>query len=75
MKKASEDLNNNQKEKAKPKQKNAAQKMKQMGMQMMEGMAGSQKEQMEEDIKMMRQILDNLLAFSFKQTSYLSPNV
>jgi hypothetical protein len=42
MKKASDDLNKNQKEKAKPKQKSAAQKMKQMRMQMMEGMAGSQ---------------------------------
>ncbi|WP_333693543.1 hypothetical protein [Flavobacterium sp.] len=72
MKKASEDLNKNQKENAKPKQKNAAQKMKQMGMQMMEGMAGSQKEQMEEDIKMMRQILDNLLAFSFKQEEVMN---
>ncbi|MCB0442968.1 MAG: hypothetical protein KDC50_02860, partial [Flavobacterium sp.] len=41
--------------------------MKQMSMQMQAGMAGGQMEQMEEDIKMLRQILDNLLAFSFSQ--------
>ena len=67
MEKASEELQKEQKDKAKPKQKSAAQKMKQMSMQMQEGMAGAEMEQMEEDVKMMRQILDNLLAFSFSQ--------
>jgi hypothetical protein len=41
--------------------------MKQMSQQMMESMAGGEMEQLEEDVKMMRQILDNLLAFSFSQ--------
>ncbi|RAR49660.1 coiled-coil domain-containing protein [Flavobacterium lacus] len=67
MEKASDELNKDKKDKAKPKQKSAAQKMKQMSMQMQQAMAGAEMEQMEEDIKMMRQILDNLLAFSFSQ--------
>jgi hypothetical protein len=67
MKKASVELQKEQKDKAKPKQKSAAQKMKQMSMQMQQGMAGAEMEQMEEDVKMLRQILDNLLAFSFSQ--------
>nr|WP_322624893.1 DUF4175 family protein [uncultured Flavobacterium sp.] len=54
-------------EKAKPKQKSAANKMKQMGSQMQSSMQGSAQEQMEEDVKMLRQILDNLLAYSFSQ--------
>ncbi|RXR33653.1 hypothetical protein EQG68_05360 [Flavobacterium piscinae] len=67
MQKASDELLKDQKEKAKPKQKSAAQKMKQMSQQMAQSMAGGDMEQLEEDVKMMRQILDNLLAFSFSQ--------
>jgi len=70
MQKASEELKKEQKDskqKAKPKQKSAGQKMKEMGGQMMEMMAGGDMEQMEEDVKMLRQILDNLLAYSFSQ--------
>jgi len=55
------------KDKAKPKQKSAAQKMKQMGEKMAMEMDGGEMEQMEEDVKMLRQILDNLLAYSFSQ--------
>ena len=69
-----EDLNNakdqlqkNQKEKAKPKQKSASKKMKQMSQKMQEQMASGEMEQMEEDVEMLRQILDNLLAYSFSQ--------
>jgi hypothetical protein len=69
-----EDLNNakdqlqkNQKEKAKQKQKSASKKMKQMSQKMQEQMASGEKEQMEEDVEMLRQILDNLLAYSFSQ--------
>jgi len=53
--------------KAKPKQKSAADKMKQMGQQMQMDMAGGESEQLEEDVKTLRQILDNLLAYSFSQ--------
>ncbi|MSP85696.1 MAG: hypothetical protein EXR18_07735 [Flavobacteriaceae bacterium] len=67
LKKASDELQKDKKDKAKPKQKSAAKKMKEMGGQMIESMAGGEMEQLEEDIKMLRQILDNLLAFSFSQ--------
>ncbi len=67
MKNASDQLQKQQKDKAKPKQKSAAKKMQQMSQDMMEGMQQSEEEQMEEDIAMLRQILDNLLAYSFSQ--------
>lgn len=67
LKKASEELQKNDKQKAKPKQKSAAKQMMEMGAKMKESMAGGQMEQMEEDVKMLRQILDNLLAYSFSQ--------
>ncbi|WP_276977335.1 hypothetical protein [Flavobacterium filum] len=71
MEKASDELQKDQKEKAKPKQKSAAQKMKQMSQKMSDSMASGQMEQMDEDIKAMRQILDNLLAFSFSQENLM----
>jgi len=67
LKKASEELQKQNKDKAKPKQKSAAKQMKQMSQQMQESMASGEMEQLEEDVKMLRQILDNLLAFSFSQ--------
>lgn len=54
-------------DKAKPKQKSAANKMQQMGSKMQSSMAGGKSEQLEEDVKMLRQIIDNLLAYSFSQ--------
>ena len=71
LKKSSDALKKNQAEAAKPKQKSAAKKMKQMSSKMSESMSGGQKEELEEDIVMMRQILDNLLAFSFSQESLM----
>lgn len=73
MEKAKEELEkpNNDKQqkaqKAKPKQKSAAQKMKKMGGNMMQMMQSGGQEQLEEDVKTLRQILDNLLAYSFSQ--------
>ncbi|CAM3317756.1 Glutamyl-tRNA synthetase [Flavobacterium longum] len=67
MKKASDELKKDNKGKAKPKQKSAAKQMKEMSQSMKESMAAGDMEQMEEDVKMLRQILDNLLAFSFSQ--------
>ncbi|MXN92649.1 hypothetical protein GR160_15580 [Flavobacterium sp. Sd200] len=72
MNKAEEELSKpgddkNKQSKAKPKQKSAAQKMKQMGEKMQMQMEGGEQEQLEEDVKMLRQILDNLLAYSFSQ--------
>lgn len=71
LKKASDELQKDKKDKAKPKQKSASQKMKKMSGAMMEAMEGGEMEQLEEDVKMLRQILDNLLAYSFSQEDLL----
>lgn len=67
MEKATDELEKDNKQQAAPKQKSAGQKMKQMGGQMMQMMMAGGMEQLEEDSKMLRQILDNLLAYSFSQ--------
>jgi hypothetical protein len=67
LKKASDELQKDKKASAKPKQKSAAKKMKQMSQKMSEGMEQGEMEQLEEDVDMLRQILDNLLSFSFSQ--------
>ncbi|RXR20972.1 hypothetical protein EQG63_03270 [Flavobacterium amnicola] len=64
---ASQELKNSNQQKAAPKQKSAAKKMQQMAQSMEMEMQGGEKEQMDEDIKMLRQIVDNLLEFSFSQ--------
>lgn len=71
MKNASDELKKENKAGAKPKQKSAARKMQQMSGAMMQGMQAGEMEQMEEDVKMLRQILDNLLAYSFSQEALL----
>ena len=71
MEKASEDLQKQNQQKAKPKQKSAAKKMKEMSSKMSSSMAASGMEQMEEDAKLLRQILDNLLAFSFDEETLI----
>lgn len=67
LKKASEELQKQNIGKAKPKQKSASKKMKEMSMKISASMESGEMEEMEEDVKMLRQILDNLLAFSFSQ--------
>ena len=67
LKKASDELKKQSKAAAKPKQKSASKKMKQMSQDMQESMASSEQDQMSEDAAMLRQILDNLLAYSFSQ--------
>jgi hypothetical protein len=67
LKKANEELQKENKAKAKPKQKSASKKMKEISKKMEEGMEAGDMEQMEEDVAMLRQILDNLLAYSFSQ--------
>ncbi|MGB6268194.1 MAG: hypothetical protein WBF67_04215 [Olleya sp.] len=57
---------------AKQKQKSAAQKMKQMSMKMQMQMGASGQQQLEEDIEMLRQILDNLVVFSFDEESLMN---
>ncbi|NUY80101.1 hypothetical protein HUK80_04275 [Flavobacterium sp. MAH-1] len=71
LKKASDELQKGSQKGAKPKQKSASKKMEEMGNNIMQSMGGGQMEQMEEDVKMLRQILDNLLAFSFSEESLM----
>ncbi|ULC59725.1 hypothetical protein MBM09_01815 [Flaviramulus sp. BrNp1-15] len=65
--KSNENLKNAQKS-----QKKAAQKMKQMSQQMQSSMQAGGGEQMEEDVEMLRQILDNLVLFSFDQEALMN---
>ncbi|MBE9575786.1 DUF4175 family protein [Flavobacterium proteolyticum] len=71
MEKASEELQKQNQQKAKPKQKSAAAKMKQMSQKMTQSMQLGDMEQMQEDAKLLRQILDNLLAFSFDEETLI----
>jgi hypothetical protein len=62
-------------QKAQEKQKKAAQKMKQMSknmMSMLSGGGGGGGSQMQEDVETLRQILENLLLFSFDQESLMN---
>ena len=65
--KKSENLKNAQKS-----QKKAAQKMKKMSQQMQSSMQAGGGEQMQEDVDMLRQILDNLVVFSFDQEAVMN---
>ncbi len=59
-------------QKAKKKQKEAAKKMKQMAQQMSQAMAMGGGDQLQEDIDVLRQILDNLVLFSFDQEALMN---
>ncbi|TXG37187.1 hypothetical protein [Seonamhaeicola maritimus] len=63
--------NNQDNKNAQKSQKKAAQKMKQMSKSMQSSMSASGGEQMQEDMEMLRQILDNLVLFSFDQESLM----
>ena len=69
--KNSENQENQSSQKAKKSQKNAAKKMKQMSAKMQSTMNASGGDQMQEDAEMLRQILDNLVLFSFDQESLI----
>ena len=64
---ASEKLEQQQKQDAQKSQQKAGEKMKEMGKQMQMQMQAGQMETISEDVKMLRQILDNLIVFSFSQ--------
>lgn len=53
-------------------QNKAAQKMKQMSKQMQGAMSAGGGEQMQEDMEMLRQVLDNLVLFSFNQEAVMN---
>ena len=57
---------------AQKKQKQAGKKMKQMSAEMQQSMMGGSGEQMSEDAAMLRQILDNLVLFSFDQEALMN---
>ena len=61
-----------QKVQAQKAQKKAAQKMKQLAQQMSQNMAGGASKQNSEDAEALRQILDNLLVFSFEQEGLMN---
>ncbi|MBU2526647.1 MAG: hypothetical protein KKC03_08615 [Bacteroidetes bacterium] len=65
--KAQESLEQNQQDQAKPKQKRAAEKMKQMAQQLQQSMSMSGQDQLQEDIDVLRQIMENMLTFSMEQ--------
>lgn len=69
---ATDKLEQNQQQQASPKQKSAGQKMQQMGKKMASAMQMGEMQQIEEDAKMLRQILDNLLAFSFDEETLMN---
>jgi hypothetical protein len=56
---------------AKESQKNAAKKMMKMSQQMGAAMASMEGDQMQEDVDMLRQVLDNLVVFSFDQEALM----
>ena len=69
---ASEKLENNKQQKAIVNQKKASEKMKELSVAIQQQMQKSSGEQMEEDEKMLRQILDNLIIYSFDQESLMN---
>ncbi|WP_159022126.1 DUF4175 family protein [Formosa sp. L2A11] len=74
LKESESDENNspeNSEQNAKKKQKQSGQKMKQMSASMQKSMQMDSGEQMEEDAQMLRQILDNLLIFSFDEEALM----
>lgn len=69
---AKKNLENNQQEEAKKKQKEAAEKMKQMSSALQQMAQQQSMQQMEVDAEVLRQILDNLMVFSFGQENLMN---
>jgi len=67
-----EKLEQNDKKSASGSQKSASEKMKKMAKKMGEQMQSGEQEQLEEDIKAMRQLLENLVTLSFEQEDLVS---
>lgn len=72
MQEAQEELSKGNKQKAQEHQKKAQEKMQQMQEQMQGGMNGSAMQQMEEDVKTLRQLLEQLVTISFEQERLIS---
>ncbi len=67
LEKSLKEINKGNNSKATDNQKNASKNMKEMAESMENFMENAQKEQMEEDMKSIRQILENIIRISFKQ--------
>lgn len=72
QKKATDKLEEQEPGEAGKSQKKAGKKMKEMGQQMQQQMGSGQMESLDEDVKMLRQILDNLVVFSFRQEDLMN---
>lgn len=72
MNKAQDQMNQNQNNKASESQKKASQKMKDMASQMQSSMQSGGQDQMAEDMKMIRQLLENLVTLSFTQEDLIN---
>jgi len=70
--KATDKLEEKNKTEASKNQKKAAKKMKKMSQQMQMQMKAGQMETLDEDLEMLRQILDNLVVFSFEQEDLMN---
>ncbi|MDE0536860.1 DUF4175 family protein [Tenacibaculum sp. L6] len=71
LNKADENLKNNQQQKAKENQKKASEKMQQMSQKMQQAMQSMSAEMEEENMEGLRQILENLITFSFDQEALM----
>lgn len=67
QKDSKENIQKKDNQKAGRKQKSASKKMKDMAAKMAESMQGQEQEQMEEDLKALRQLLENIVTLSFEQ--------
>ena len=72
LKESKESIEKKQNSKASKSQKSAAQKMRDMAGQMKNAMESSEQEQMEEDMKALRQLLENLVNLSFDQEDLIA---
>jgi len=72
MEQSSEKMEQQDNQGASKKQKQAAQKMKKMAAGMSAAMKSGEQEQMEEDIKALRQLLENLVTLSFDQEDLIN---
>lgn len=72
MEKSKESMEKKDNKKSSESQKNAAEKMKQMAGSLQENMEAGDMEQMQEDIKAIRQLLENLVTLSFDQEDLIS---
>jgi hypothetical protein len=72
MKDSKENIQQQQNQKASRKQKSASKKMKEMAESMAAQMEGQEQEQLELDLKALRQLLENIVTLSFEQEDVMN---